>query len=93
MVYYFSEYYIFDVKSSDGTIGPLGSFGNDTAHEVIWITKYKTDAVNYGSAKITTVLDTLKSEIGRATFNNKFFDSILLCSKRVLTFIQSIGRL
>lgn len=65
----------FDVKSSDGTIGPLGSFGDNTAHEVIWITKYKTDAVNYGSAKITTVLDTLKSEIGRATFNNKFFEN------------------
>ncbi|PAV07645.1 phage portal protein [Methanosphaera cuniculi] len=66
----------YDVNRYTGEIVEQGSLSFDeTAHEVIWVTKYKTNSANYGSAKITTELDTIKSEIGRANFNNKFFEN------------------
>lgn len=66
----------YDVNRFTGEITPCNTLPSEQiANEVIWISKYKTDASNYGSAKISTELDTLTSEIGRANFNNKFFEN------------------
>ena len=65
-----------DVDKYTGNIHGYGTLPFDRrASEVIWITKYKTGNNNYGSAKISKALDVIESEIGRSSFNRKFFQN------------------
>lgn len=64
------------VDKYNGTIHPLGSLSFErTASELLLIRKYKTGSNNYGSAKISKALDVIESEIGRSSFNRKFFQN------------------
>lgn len=65
-----------DVDKYNGNIYPYGSLSFERrASEVIWLTKYKTGTNNYGSAKISKCLDVIETEIGRSSFNRKFFQN------------------
>jgi hypothetical protein len=62
------------VNKYTGEIVPAGTLSPDEeAHELVWITKYKTSCNNYGSAKISKCVDVIESEVGRSSFVNKFF--------------------
>lgn len=64
------------VDKYTGAIVPYNSIPFERqATEVIWVTKYKTGNDNYGSAKISKALDIIESEIGRSSFNRKFFQN------------------
>lgn len=64
------------VDKYTGAVYPYRSISFEkTASEILWVTKYKTGSNNYGSAKVSKALDVIESEIGRSSFNRKFFQN------------------
>lgn len=66
----------YDVDCRNGRKVPKGSLSYEyTANEVIWLREYAPHAKNYGLSPIVPALNAIYGDMGRAEYNNKFFEN------------------